>query len=255
MINTIIKRAVLITYVCTFSLSTFSAKLNKEKNFEAIRKSLGAGINISLFEHTWSTADQLLQENIDDKLKKIAQAGYSTVRLPVAFDMFMQPQSSNLTKEILQKLQDIYKNCSKLKLNLVVTYHYGKLNPDNAYTEFERVVWIWKQVQNQFRNQGYDKLFFEVYNEPTIEPYKWKDIATKIVQYIRYEDANRIYIVGGTNYNNIDELKELYRLPDDKILYTFHFYEPFIFTHQGASWEADKAFITNLPYPYLFFGY
>lgn len=139
--------------------------------------------------------------------------------------MFMQPQSSNLTKEILQKLQDIYKNCSKLKLNLVVTYHYGKLNPDNAYTEFERVVWIWKQVQNQFRNQGYDKLFFEVYNEPTIEPYKWKDIATKIVQYIRYEDANRIYIVGGTNYNNIDELKELYRLPDDKILYTFHFYE------------------------------
>lgn len=71
MINTIIKRAVLITYVCTFSLSTFSAKLNKEKNFEAIRKSLGAGINISLFEHTWSTADQLLQENIDDKLKKL----------------------------------------------------------------------------------------------------------------------------------------------------------------------------------------
>ncbi|MBS1671935.1 MAG: cellulase family glycosylhydrolase [Bacteroidetes bacterium] len=250
MIYTIIKRLVLITSICLFSLSTYSAKLKKEKNIETIRRSLGAGINLSWFEHTWATPEQLLNTNLTDKLTKIAKAHYATVRLPIAFDMFMQPQSSNLTTEILQKLQSIYTTCEKLKLNLIITYHYGKLNPDNAYTEFERVSWIWKQVQNQFRNQGYDKLFFEIYNEPTLEPYKWKDIATKIVQYIRYEDQNRIYIVGGTNYNNIDELKELYRLPDDKILYTFHFYEPYIFTHQGADWSADKTFIQKLPYPY-----
>ena len=248
--NTMITRLIWITSLCFFSLSTFSAKLNKQKSFQEIVKSLGAGVNISLLEHTWAAPEQLLKEDVSEKLKKISKAGFSTVRLPVAFDLFLQPNSSNLTPEILQKLQDIYNKCNALKLKLVITYHYGKLNPDNAYSEFERVAWLWKQVQKQFSNQGYDKLFFEIYNEPTLEPYKWKDIATKLVQYLRYEDQQRIYIVGGTNYNNIDELRELYKLPDDKILYTFHFYEPFIFTHQGADWTSDKSFITKLPYPY-----
>ncbi|MGL1255177.1 hypothetical protein ACSTLX_26070, partial [Vibrio parahaemolyticus] len=52
------------------------------------------------------------------------------------------------------------------------------------------------------------------------------------------------------NYNSIDELKNLGRISDSRTLYTFHFYEPFIFTHQGADWEAEKTYITGIPYPY-----
>jgi endoglucanase len=42
--------------------------------------------------------------------------------------------------------------------------------------------------------------------------------------------------MGKLNYNNI--------------LYTFHYYEPYIFTHQGADWTNDKSYMTDLPYPY-----
>ena len=64
------------------------------------------------------------------------------------------------------------------------------------------------------------------------------------------EDKNRIYIIGGTNYNSLDELMQFGKINDDRILYTFHFYEPYIFTHQGAEWTKDKTYITGFPYPY-----
>jgi endoglucanase len=40
------------------------------------------------------------------------------------------------------------------------------------------------------------------------------------------------------------------RLADDNIIYTFHFYEPFLFTHQGADWVGDQVATTGIPFPY-----
>ncbi|MFQ3579707.1 MAG: cellulase family glycosylhydrolase [Bacteroidales bacterium] len=38
---------------------------------------------------------------------------------------------------------------------------------------------------------------------------------------------------------------------DKNLIYTFHFYDPFLFTHQGASWtNPSMENIANIPYPY-----
>ena len=162
----------------------------------------------------------------------------------------MQPNSSNLQQQLIDKLKEIYTICNDLKLNLIITYHYGKLNIDNSSGEIDRISWMWKQIQRPFVGQAYDHLFFELYNEPTINANSWKSTITTIIQYLRFEDKNRVYIIGGVNYNSLDELINLGKLPDDNILYTFHFYEPYIFTHQGADWTKDKTYITGLPYPF-----
>lgn len=231
------------------TLSTLSAKLQAD-NLEEIKKNLGGGVNISLFEHYWTTSEFLYGENIVPKLNVIAKAGFKTVRLPVAFDNFLLPNSFNLQPQIIAKIKDIYSLCAERKLNLIITYHYGKLNDYNTYSEIERISWIWKQIQRQFAGQGYSDLFFELYNEPVMNGNIWKKTITTIIQYLRYEDKNRIYIIGGTNYNSLDELINMGKLPDTKTLYCFHFYEPFIFTHQGADWTNNKTFITDLPFPY-----
>lgn len=238
-----------INFFLWVSVSTLSAKL-QDDNLGDIKKGLGIGINISLFEQYWKSPQILLKEDISQKIKNISDAGFKTIRLPIAFDIFMNPNSFNLQLQIIDKIKEIYGQCAAQKLNLIITYHYGKLNDSNIYSETERISWIWKQVQRRFTGQGYSNLFFELYNEPVMNGNLWKSTITGIIQNLRYEDHNRIYIIGATNYNSLDELMAMGKLPDDKIFYTFHFYEPFIFTHQGADWTDNKTYIQNLPYPY-----
>lgn len=231
------------------SLFTLRAKPTIE-NTPVIKSPLGGGVNISLYEHYWAKSVDLLKEDINAKLKNIAESGFKTVRLPISFDIFLQPNSSNLQSELLLKLKSIYRTCSENNLNLIISYFNGKLSNNYSQSEIDRISWMWKQIQRSFANVGYADLYFELYNEPVIDNAHWKQSITTLVQYLRYEDANRIYIIGGTNYNSLDALKELGRLPDNKLLYTFHFYEPFIFTHQGAQWTDNQTYLTGLPYPY-----
>ena len=227
-------------------------RIDKQGASAEIPPNLAAGVNLSLLEHTWEQADDLLKTDINHKLATIKEAGFKTVRLPVAFDMFLQPNSSNFRVELLDKLGDAYNTCEKLGLSLIITYHYGKIyyGSDNRYTERDRIMWMWKQMQNKFRGMGYQSLFFELYNEPTEERAAWKEDVNYIVKGLRWEEKDRYYIIGGTNYNNADELLDIGKLDDDKILYTIHFYEPYIFTHQGAAWVKNRTYLTNIPYPY-----
>ncbi|MCX6208212.1 MAG: cellulase family glycosylhydrolase [Bacteroidetes bacterium] len=216
-----------------------------------MRQNLGSGTNVSLLEHTWTLPEELLNTDLTPKLNQIAQQGFKTVRLPVAFDLFVYPNSSTLQPQLLTKLKEIYYVCYNLKLHLIITYHYGIFNDNSLYnSEINHVSWIWKQVQQEFKGHGYDYLFFELYNEPTMGAYRWKLTAEKLISYIRGEDVNRVYIVGGSDYNGLNALIEMGKLNDEKTIYCFHFYEPYIFTHQGADWTKDKTYMTGFPYPY-----
>ncbi len=243
-----------LAFLITFSLSLLQFTSCVKKGFPTlpdIKRSMGGGTNLSWFEHKWSSPEDLLNADLTPKLNQIAQQGFKTVRLPVAFDLFVYPNSSTLQPQLLTKLKEIYYTCYNLKLHLIITYHYGIFDDNSLYNDdMNRVSWMWKQVQQTFKGHGYDYLFFELYNEPTMGAYRWKLTAEKLINYIRGEDLNRIYIIGGSNYNGLDALIEMGKLNDEKILYTFHFYEPYIFTHQGADWTQDKTYMKGFPYPY-----
>lgn len=241
---------ILITFL--FILLQFTSCVKKGfPTLPDIRQNLGGGTNISLFEHTWSSPEDILKIDLTPKLNQIAKQGFKTVRLPVAFDLFVYPNSSTLQPQLLTKLKEIYFACYNLKLHLIITYHYGIFDDNSLYNEeINHVSWVWKQVQQTFKGHGYDYLFFELYNEPIMGAYRWKLTAEKLISYIRGEDPNRIYIIGGTNYNGLNDLIEMGKLKDAKLFYTFHFYEPYIFTHQGADWTNDKTYMKGFPYPY-----
>lgn len=238
----------LLTFV-SFFLPVFASS---RTDINKIKSDLSKGVNISFLEQYWLAPDLQFQTSLEPKLEEIAKAGFKTIRLPVAFDHYMPDNYAALDNGILSKLQMIYTKCKQLNIKLVIVYHYGKLTNENIYSENDRIIRIWKQVIKSMIDDSPDNLFFELYNEPTTDMDIWKSSATTLVRELRKEDANRIFIIGGANYNGISELLHMGKLDvdDGKILYTFHFYEPYIFTHQGADWTAEKTFITGFPYPY-----
>jgi endoglucanase len=212
-------------------------------------KSLDNGISISWLEQTWDK-DILNKGTIKAQdfvlLKKL---GFKSVRLPVAFTYF---ESEHVPVEkVLTCIDEIVKQCHLNGLKLIIDYHYGQLNDDNYLTETPRIINTWLILTKRYANTSCNDVFFELYNEPPhMDPKIWKDAAYNIITAIRKMDKHRTLIVGASNFNSIYELSRFVRLADENIIYTFHFYEPFFFTHQGAEWIGDQVATTGVPFPY-----
>ena len=102
--------------------------------------------------------------------------------------------------------------------------------------ENQYIINLWTILTKKYFHQNDDLLFFELYNEPPhMSPDIWKNASQDMIKAIRKIDKNRTLIVGASNYNSIYELSRSTPLDDNNIIYTFHFYEPFFFTHQGAA--------------------
>ncbi|WPU98056.1 cellulase family glycosylhydrolase [Mucilaginibacter sp. cycad4] len=125
-------------------------------------------------------------------------------------------------------------------LRQVIDYHYGRLSDNNYLTETPQIIDLWLKLAKKYKSTSYYNLFFEVYNEPShINPKVWKDAAYNIATATRKVDRQRTLVAGASNYSSIYELSRFERPADDNIIYTFHSYEPFFFTHQGAAgWVA-----------------
>jgi aryl-phospho-beta-D-glucosidase BglC (GH1 family) len=82
---------------------------------------------------------------------------------------------------------------------------------------------------------------YDLVNEPLersqlpYAPLQWRTLAVKLVRAIRKVDPDAwiVYEAGpGGDWRGFEDLKPL---PDDKIIYSLHFYEPGAFTHQGIA--------------------
>lgn len=211
-------------------------------------ESLDKGMNLSWLEQTWNN-NILNDTSITEKdYALLKQLGFKSIRLPVAFTHF---EKNNIPLDsVLVRIDGVLANCKKYGFNLIIDYHYGDLNNDNYLTETPRIITLWQKIAQKYIGESSNQLFFEIYNEPTVKDEIWKDAAYNIVTGIRQVDKKRTLLVGASNYNSIYELSRFVRLADENIIYSFHFYEPFFFTHQGASWVGDQVATTGVSFPY-----
>lgn len=226
---------------------------------------LGKGMALSWLERYWlgdpdrnfaNYFDINSLQNRKNDLLVMKQMGIKTLRLPVWFTGWYSTSSTNptvLTPQYFAAVDSFVRWTNDLDMNIIIDYHMGELNRQNLATETVRIANIWKNVAARYATSNPNKVFFEIYNEPAeITSTEWKNAANSIVQSIRTVAPKHTLIVGGTQYNDIKYLDSLGTLRDTNIIYTFHFYEPFIFTHQGASWVDNGLPVatTGIPFPY-----
>lgn len=172
----------------------------------------------------------------------IREAGFHTVRLPVRWSAHAAEAAPFTIDETFAKRVDwALDQAEKNKLNVVLNvHHYGEMdsNPDE---HLPRLNALWRQIGERYRDRA-SGVYFELFNEPhdKFVDEQWNSAIPQLLATIRRSNPTRPVIIGPPFWNAIWALDKLKLPADDKrLILTIHYYEPFDFTHQGASWVAD----------------
>ena len=214
----------------------------------AVERSLQTGVNLGRWLSQYDRKSPQFDTYIQEKdIARIATWGLDHVRLPVDCDFFEtapgQYDQSRLDY-VDRAIGWAHKRGLKFILDLhsAPGYFFGNVGRNELFTSAEmqqRFLAIWNMFGKRYRAHG-DFLLFEILNE-VVEPKaaQWNALIARAVSAIRAADSKRWIVTGGTQYSSIDTLKDLTVPPDERIIYTFHYYKPTLFTHQRAGWNAE----------------
>lgn len=178
------------------------------------------------------------------KIQALRQAGFEVFRLPVTFERITPttaPYTVDFSHTSLQLVDSMILWAQEFDFDLIIDNHHGyELTNANFNTELVRVKAIWSQLASAYGHLDPNRYFFEIYNEPlNISNVNFRTFAQEVIDEIRaVETQTHSIIVGATSYNSPYELVNFIPLSDADIIYTFHTYTPYLFTHQGMSWTS-----------------
>jgi endoglucanase len=125
----------------------------------------------------------------------------------------------------------------------------SRLAKDDSYVqEFSD---FWRVLARHYSTLDSERVFFEILNEPEmLDRYRWLGVQAKLAAAIREGAPQHTMIATGARWSDDDDLVFLEPLRDSNVIYAFHFYEPHIFAHQGATWSAYPwHWVKGLHYP------
>jgi endoglucanase len=193
---------------------------------------------------SWTTASDLAL---------IKSAGFDHVRLPVNPQPMMDAARNGRMAEYYGYLDAAVKMILDAGLAVEIDMHAdsdfkAKLSQDDFV---ERFADYWRGVAQHYSSWDSERVFFEILNEPEMrDPYRWYGVETKLATAIRQGAPTNTIIAPGARWDDDDDMIFLEPLRDPNVIYVFHFYEPHIFTHQGATWGAFYwHWVKGLHYP------
>ncbi len=188
----------------------------------------------------------------------IASLGMDHIRL--GFDQIVVEEApGKYREEIFGHIDNFISWCKKCNLNVVLNLHKAVGNYcdieeavqllDDATLQ-ERFIDLWIAFEKRY--SGDNSIAFEILNEVrNVDPEQWNDLAERTIKALRAFNPERKIIIGSTCWNSADTLKYLRLYDDENVIYTFHTYNPHIFTHQRGVLVAPTLYYNrHMPYPY-----
>lgn len=201
------------------------------------------GVNLTGCERVWEDR-KLNGRHALNSIKNAEQKGFNAFRLPLAVDELIKND-----RRFLKELRKLVKYTEKTGTPLILAYFNHGLDNDNWKTQSNKLAENWLEILKHIPNET-KYVYLELANEPTLNPDYWEEAAISAIGKIREVSPTIPIIVGASNYNSLFELSRTKPLPFDHLIYTFHFYEPYLFTHQGTEWTGPQNATIGIPYPY-----
>ncbi len=211
-------------------------------------------------------------------LDGVEAAGFSSVRLPVAWSDFADPFNYTIRQERMDRVTEVVDYVLNTGMSVVMNIHWdgGWMQPTYEQKDYvnERIEVMWTQIARHF--QEYDeRLLFagtnevmvtDDYSTPTKEYYSTQNSFNQaFVDAVRLTGGRNAYrhlVVQGFN-TNIDHTVNFAEMPTDsvadRLLMEVHFYDPFQFTldtssdvtqwgndanpDKKATWDSDESHV------------
>src|SRR5262245_15329933 len=189
-------------------------------------------------EGEWGVA--LKEEYFD----AIAKAGFNSVRVPIRWSAHAEQEAPyTIDAKFFTRIDWVIEQALSRQLAVIINVHHYEGMDRDPEACVPRFLGLWKQIAERYREKS-DRLVFEVLNEPheKLTEELWNDTFPEALKVIRATNPRRPVIVGPGHWNSIHSLEKL-SLPEDdrRLIVTFHYYEPYHFTHQGAPWDPQSA--------------
>ena len=223
-------------------------------------KSLKRGINASewfaqVYDKRGYTPEHFQAWTTAEDIALIKSMGFDHVRLSVdPQPMFNSREPNKISAEYLGYLDAAVKMILDHGLAIVIDLHpesdfKARLTKDDEFVG--RFADFWRVLAEHYSTWDANRVFFEIMNEPEFtDRYRWLGVQMKVAAAIREGAPMHTIIAAGARWSSDDELVFEEPLHDSNIIYNFHFYEPHIFTHQGATWGAYYwHWLRGLKYP------
>ncbi len=222
-----------------------------------LKRGINLGGYLSQCIHSPEHYESFIGEN---DIKQVAEWGFDHIRLPIDYEV-LETEEGRVKPEGYRYVRRVISWCQKYDLNAVLDIHKaygydfndaGNKAKNNLFTNEElkqRFIRLWVILANEYGR--YDNVAFELLNEVVEEENAelWNELIRRTVPVIRDITKNTPIIYGGIQWNSAGTLKYLEIPEDDNIIFTFHFYEPLVFTHQKAHWMERMDKSADMDYP------
>ncbi|MCL1856290.1 MAG: glycoside hydrolase family 5 protein [Kiritimatiellaeota bacterium] len=227
---------------------------------------LGKGVNLGGWLSQGPYKDEHRNAFVTrDDFARIANWGFKNLRIPFDLPLICPTPEDRVPCEAglawLDRALEWAEECgfrAVLDMHSLPGYTFMDLTykPDEVPTLFtseahqKHFTDLWAALAKRYLGR-FPNTVFELANEiaaPTAQ--QWNDLAAKAVAAIRAVDKTRVIMVGSNCWNVCFTYVDLAKIPDPNIIYNFHFYNPFSFTHQKAPWSPEMLYYnTTVHYP------
>ena len=193
-----------------------------------------------------------------DDFGLVASWGFDHVRLPVDWQNVFTPDFSP-REEILGRLDKAIADITGTGMQVIFDLHrcpghdfHGGITVEQPLfcdsDVLERVKRVWSYLAERYG--AMEGVALELLNEPTArESDTWNRICGELFRCVREHAPRSTIVVGSNRWNHASEFAHLTPIDDDNVLYSFHFYNPVLFTHQKAPWLSHPVFHESRQYP------
>jgi endoglucanase len=227
---------------------------------------------------TWPNQDQWSDEKVilpfpewrksvdTAELQKLKDSGLDFVRIPIDPAVFLADETKAFRDQLYTEINTSIDLAQSVGLKVIVDAHFIPKGPartigtDEVLADpelFKAYLDFIRKLASTIKDRDPTQVALELFNEPTNDcedagTNNWPQMLKQSFAAARASAINLTLILSGSCWGSAESLVKLKPsdYPDDNLMWSFHSYDPFIITHQGATWTGDVSpLVYGLPFP------